>query len=146
VLPNFSVVFKWTTMVCAEFTAQVAQERALGLPVAPHMDNLTSLTAIAKLQGGFVSFVVAPFWNAVAAALPELGDAPVNMRRNVDLWKQVEEGKLTEAEVMAGAVDSVSAAIMAGHGHAPSAPGSPPRDGAASTGAAASTPAAGDGR
>jgi len=114
-------------MVCAEFTSQVAQERALGLPVAPHMDNLTSITAIAKLQGGFVSFVVAPFWNAVAAALPELGDAPVNMKRNLELWKQVEEGKLTEADAAAGAADIVSAATMAGHGHV-TAPHSPPRD------------------
>ena len=34
------------------------------MPVAPHLQNLDTELDIAKLQLGFLDFVVAPLWNA----------------------------------------------------------------------------------
>lgn len=50
VLPVFSVVEAWATRVCAEFSAQVDDERRLGLPFAPHMADLNTPLKVAKLQ------------------------------------------------------------------------------------------------
>jgi hypothetical protein len=72
ILPAFSTVYKWAAMVCDEFTQQVTREQAAGYPFAPHMVGLSTPQAVAKLQLGFVDYVVSPLWVAIATALPEL--------------------------------------------------------------------------
>lgn len=54
--------WKWGTLVQAEFTQQVAQERNLGLPVSGFMDGLTDRIKSSKSQIGFIDFVIAPFF------------------------------------------------------------------------------------
>jgi hypothetical protein len=87
-------------LVCQEFTNQVALERERGMPVTAHMDGLTSITAIAKLQCGFIDYVVAPLWNTVANLFPEVQCAGSNLTRNRVLWKNIQEGLLTPDEAM----------------------------------------------
>lgn len=101
VLPSFRAVHAWTSLVCAEFTAQVEAEKRAGLPFAPHMDGLTSELAVAKLQFGFVSYIVAPLWTAVATAFPELADARANLTRNQAHWKSIVDGATSAAAIIA---------------------------------------------
>jgi hypothetical protein len=81
-------------MVCEEFSAQVAREKAEGLPFAPHMDGLTSPQAVAKLQVGFVDYVVAPLWNALANIMPEFKELTGHMAANRGTWKAIADGSV----------------------------------------------------
>lgn len=92
VLPAFPTVYKWAIMVCDEFTQQVTREQAAGYPFAPHMVGLSTPQAIAKLQLGFVDYVVSPLWMAIATALPELADAGAHLSRNRAAWKAIVDG------------------------------------------------------
>jgi len=92
VLPDFDAVYQWSTLVCNEFQAQVNREKALGLPFAPHMDNLTTELAVAKLQGGFIDYVVAPLWNAMATGFPELACAAEALAANKARWRGIADG------------------------------------------------------
>lgn len=92
ILPSFPTVYKWALLVCEEFTQQVALERAAGYPFAPHMADLTTPQAIAKLQLGFVDYVVSPLWVAISTALPELADAGTFLSRNRAQWKAIVDG------------------------------------------------------
>jgi hypothetical protein len=94
VLPSFPVVYKWAAMVCEEFSHQVELERAGGYPFAAHMAGLDSPQAVAKLQLGFVDYVVSPLWTALAAALPELADASTHLARNRATWKAIADGAM----------------------------------------------------
>jgi hypothetical protein len=98
-LPTFAVVRDWAVLVCEEFSAQVEAERAEGLPVAPHMAGLNTLLSIAKLQVGFIDYVVAPLWTALGSFLPELGSAVECMARNRATWKAIADGSAMEMEV-----------------------------------------------
>lgn len=100
VLPAFESVHAWAALVCAEFSAQVALEKAAGLPFAPHMDGLTTDAAIAKLQVGFIDFVVSPLWTAIGTILPELSPLVANMGRNRATWKAIQEGTTTVGEAI----------------------------------------------
>ena len=92
VLPVFDTVYKWAVMVCDEFTQQVEMERASGFPFAPHMAGLTNPQAIAKLQLGFIDYVVSPLWMAIATALPEFEDASTYLASNRACWKAIVDG------------------------------------------------------
>lgn len=59
-------------LVSTEFRFQVRQERQLGLPVTAFMD-LADVRAVAKLNIGFVDFVVAPLFAAVHEVRREAG-------------------------------------------------------------------------
>ena len=125
VLPAFSAVQTWALKVCDEFMAQAATERAAGLPCAPHMEGLTSLPAIAKLQLGFIDYVCSPLWLALTSPeslMPELAEAAHNMARNRGAWKAISDGTAVAAAV--GAV---------------SGPGAPSSSVSSSTSAAASS-------
>lgn len=65
----------WGTRVIAEFRAQAAAERAVGLTPAPFMDNLQSPLHAARLQASFVSSIVLPLWQALGDLFPP---TPIN--------------------------------------------------------------------
>jgi hypothetical protein len=92
ILPSFAVTYKWAILVCEEFSQQVALERAGGFPFAAHMAGLDSPQAVAKLQLGFVDYVVSPLWTAISSALPELSDASMYLVRNRASWKAIADG------------------------------------------------------
>ena len=110
VLPDFGVVKSWADLVCAEFSAQVAREKAEGLPFAPHMDGLTNPVAVAKLQLGFIDYVVAPLWNSMGVIFPELKVASDNLASNRGKWKAIADGGEPAAGAGAGAAAATTAA------------------------------------
>lgn len=116
VLPAFSVVQKWAVMVCSEFTAQVQREKAAGLPFAPHMDGLATPLAIAKLQVGFIGYVVSPLWTSVAAGMTELAPCVENMTRNRAAWQAIVDGTAPPEHVAATVPPTV---VVAPVGEAP---------------------------
>lgn len=114
VLPHFAVVDKWADLVCAEFSAQVAAEKAQGLPFAPHMDGLTSRLAVAKLQIGFIDYVVSPLWNAVGTILPEFKVAVSNMATNRGKWKAIVDEETAKQQAAAAAAAAAAATPVPG--------------------------------
>mmetsp|Transcript_43533 Transcript_43533/g.100211 ORF Transcript_43533/g.100211 Transcript_43533/m.100211 type:complete len:1079 (-) Transcript_43533:96-3332(-) len=54
---------RFTTFLMEEFTAQVEQERALGLPVTAFMDGMDNQAMAARSQIGFLDFVVRPMFD-----------------------------------------------------------------------------------
>ena len=58
---------------CLDFLpSQARAEEAAGLPVAPFMQGLDSLATRAKLQHGFISFVLERWWRNVVRLFPAL--------------------------------------------------------------------------
>ena len=55
-----------------EFEAQAAAERALGLPVTVMLAH-GSRAALAKMEQGFLAFVVSPLYGSLASLCPALG-------------------------------------------------------------------------
>jgi 3'5'-cyclic nucleotide phosphodiesterase len=100
ILPAFRSVHAWAVMVCAEFSAQVSAEKSKGLPFLPHMDGLHTEVAVAKLQCGFIDYVVAPLWNALGTMLPEISEAKTSMARNRAHWKTIVDGTATPASIV----------------------------------------------
>ena len=83
--------------MCVEFRNQVARETAAGMPVAPHLQNLETDLDVAKLQLGFLDFVVAPLWNAAAMLFPAAKERIPQLEQNRAAW-QAEKDRLTAAE------------------------------------------------
>merc|ERR1711924_29038 len=88
-LPNFDTVKSWALKICEEFTAQQVKEEAAGLPFAPFMKGLDNEKAVAKLQVGFLDYVISPLWKAVAELLPKLDVAYKALRANRDKWEAI---------------------------------------------------------
>ena len=110
--------------VAAEFVAQVKKEKELGLPVTAFMDvrgakggsgrtpppnacacafwtPLTPTTAagLAKLNIGFIDFVVAPQWMAMAEIIPDLSARVAQLKLNRGIWQKIAD---TGVDVPAG--------------------------------------------
>lgn len=68
----FATAQAWEERVVAEFREQAGKEEALGLPVAPHMQNLGDTRTRAKNQVNFIDFVVSPLWTRIVDQLPGL--------------------------------------------------------------------------
>ena len=63
---------EWSRRIATEFRNQALREQELGLPVTPFMANLSTPLQVAKLQYGFMTFVVVPLWRAVGGVLKGL--------------------------------------------------------------------------
>jgi hypothetical protein len=55
-------LFQWSKAVNQEFSAQVAEEEALGLPVSEFMKGAEIPRIYYKNELGFNKFVVRPLW------------------------------------------------------------------------------------
>ena len=84
---------EWALLVADEFRSQVAKEKEHGLPVTKFMDFKGELSAenpnIAKLNIGFIDFVVAPLWQTLAEFLPSLKERVECMHSNKACWQVV---------------------------------------------------------
>lgn len=80
----WAVTEKWIDLLFEEFFKQGDQERDLGQPITYLMDRET--INIAKSQGGFIDFIIAPSWEVLTSMLPKL--APLNdmIKRNKETW------------------------------------------------------------
>ena len=63
---------EWSDRIVQEFSAQAQRESDEGLPVSGFMANLDTPMAIAKLQFGFIAFVVIPLWQSLGKVLKGL--------------------------------------------------------------------------
>ena len=89
---------KWAKRVGTEFAAQVDKEKAKNLPVSGFMDVRDDVS-LAKLQIGFVKFVVQPFYEKVAHLIPECRVAVDYCVSNIAEWSKVSSGTHTLKEV-----------------------------------------------
>ena len=89
--PKFEMTKMWCFRVCEEFSSQVVKEKELGLPVTAFMEGLNNEVDIAKLQVGFVNYVILPLWNAMVILLPKLTPSLDSCVQNVKLWQKIIE-------------------------------------------------------
>lgn len=87
----------WAYRVSLEFYNQAQAEQAAGLPFAPYMqyhpDNRLEL---AKLQIGFISFVVRPFWETLNDIFDgSLNDRMEQLEVNLEYWKNEKDASET---------------------------------------------------
>ena len=76
----------WTDRVLAEFYHQGGKEDAAGLPISPLFDKRSP--SVAKMQTGFMQFIVRPIFAAWTDFVPAL--RPITMphlEANQALWK-----------------------------------------------------------
>jgi hypothetical protein len=89
-LKAFDVARKWATLITAEFNAQVAKEKQLGLPVLSFMAACDERTFI-KNEIGFSSFFVLPMWRVITKLFPALGLASLQLENNIAEYKRLQE-------------------------------------------------------
>ena len=81
----------WARRVGQEFAEQVEKERAAKMDVSAFMD-VKGDVELAKLQVGFVSFLIKPFFEKVAFHIKEFEIALNTCKDNVDRWKLINDG------------------------------------------------------
>ncbi|XP_078319355.1 high affinity 3',5'-cyclic-AMP phosphodiesterase 7A-like isoform X3 [Crassostrea virginica] len=93
---EWSLSKQWSDRVCNEFFKQGDCERELQLPVTPMCNRLTTSTA--KIQAGFMEYVVNPLFFAWRQFLPsKLSDVMLdNVAQNLKYWR---EAISTESEI-----------------------------------------------
>jgi hypothetical protein len=79
------IYLAWTDRVLKEFFFQGDSEKAAQVPVSMFMDKDT--TNIAKMQIGFISFLVTPLYHALFAALPALAESAAWLALNKQFWE-----------------------------------------------------------
>ena len=78
--------FDWTDRVLAEFYNQGEKEGEAGLPVSPFFDK--SKPGVAKMQTGFINFIVKPIFAAWCDAVPQLREMTMpHIASNLEIWK-----------------------------------------------------------
>ena len=86
---SFHLCLQWSLLVRNEFTAQVAEEKQLGLPVTTFLDGLEDQRTYFKNEIGFVSVVVKPIWECICTWLsPSLDDLMTNLQTNVKMYQE----------------------------------------------------------
>ena len=84
----------WAEMVQTEFACQVSREKEHALPVSHFMDA-TSQNAKVKMELGFINFIVAPIWTALAQLLPEVAPCLENIDLNRSTWEAMSDDSFT---------------------------------------------------
>ena len=79
---------KWSLLVGEEFNAQVAKEKAMGLPFLPFMLS-DSEESKAKQETSFIEFIIEPMWKDVVEFLPEMSFALDYIDENKAKWKEI---------------------------------------------------------
>jgi uncharacterized membrane protein YgcG len=100
------VALEWEKRISAEFAMQAANERKLALPVAPFMENLDNFPHRAKLQVGFIEFVLSPWWINIARVFPTLKYCYSQLQENKAFYALLSKKGEQEAEAAAAATIS----------------------------------------
>jgi len=91
---------KWVDRVCEEFFAQGDAQKELGLPVSQMCDR--DVTEVPKMQMGFITFVIAPFFKELFRLFPAgLKPLAINLRTNYEFYAHKhasDHSELTEDE------------------------------------------------
>ena len=67
-----AVAYEFGRRVLKEFHSQSQQEKRDNLPVTAFMTNLDDVLVQAKVQLGFLNYVVEPLWNSLSCILPQI--------------------------------------------------------------------------
>ena len=67
-----AVAYEFGRRVLKEFHSQSLQEKRDNLPVTAFMTNLDDVLVQAKVQLGFLNYVVEPLWNSLSCILPQI--------------------------------------------------------------------------
>jgi len=94
VLKPFEVAKKWAVRVTDEFFLQGDMERANGMDVTPMCDRNTQGRVAS--QKGFVDFVIGPYYQQVAALLPELAPLFSRIKLNREAWNAYDDKMLMD--------------------------------------------------
>ncbi|GMH58501.1 hypothetical protein TrST_g1030 [Triparma strigata] len=104
--PSFEMTKNWCQRVCQEFSEQVELEKKAGIPVTSFMEGLNNEHSIAKLQVGFVNYVILPLWKAASLLLPKAERQCANCVANVKCWQRiVDSGGESPTKEVEGRVD-----------------------------------------
>ena len=87
----FHVYCKFADRIATEMGNQVQKEKELGLKVTASFDNITKEKQ-AKMEVGFIDFIVFPLFQELQAALPELSQLCDTIRENRNEWLKRSEG------------------------------------------------------
>jgi bacteriorhodopsin len=85
-----SVNHKWAGLLQKEFNGQVQREEKEGLPSLPFMKGADELS-LAKGEIGFISFVIAPWYEQLVACFPKLRHLKSRVESNLETWKRIAE-------------------------------------------------------
>jgi len=103
VLPT-ELYCQWAYRVVLEFHHQAEMEKKRGVPFQPFMEHHPDNTLeLAKLQCGFVSFVVQPFWNAMVGVLPHVQTRVDQLGVNLKYWQAIKAEEEEKAKKVAEA-------------------------------------------
>ncbi|XP_021356734.1 high affinity cAMP-specific 3',5'-cyclic phosphodiesterase 7A-like isoform X1 [Mizuhopecten yessoensis] len=98
---------KWSDHVCEEFFRQGDYEQRLHIPVTPMCDRKS--TTVAKIQAGFIEFVVNPLFQEWHRFLPtKLSESMLrNLKSNQAQWKEIikEESEKNKVEIQEDLVE-----------------------------------------
>eukprot|EP00747_Dinoflagellata_sp_TGD_P089602 gnl/TRDRNA2_/TRDRNA2_164387_c0_seq2.p1 gnl/TRDRNA2_/TRDRNA2_164387_c0~~gnl/TRDRNA2_/TRDRNA2_164387_c0_seq2.p1 ORF type:complete len:931 (-),score=165.28 gnl/TRDRNA2_/TRDRNA2_164387_c0_seq2:202-2994(-) len=84
---------RWGKLISDEFTLQVEEERALGLPVTAFMDGHGDPVTAAKSNIGFIDFVVQPYFCPMCALFKGFQEPKENVEGNREAWRKVVAAK-----------------------------------------------------
>merc|ERR1711998_237467 len=77
---------KWAELVMSEFTAQVADEEAIGLPITAMMEGLNDRGTACRSQLGFLDFVVTPLMSSIFEFFPGLQTPDEALKMSRAAW------------------------------------------------------------
>ncbi|EER07336.1 cyclic nucleotide phosphodiesterase, putative [Perkinsus marinus ATCC 50983] len=102
-LMPYDEYYEWSYRVVSEYYHQAEAERLEGLPFAPFMAHRPDdAVELAKLQVGFINFVVSPLWNTLDGILDGLHDRVEVMETNLQRMKEVEDREQGRRDSCAG--------------------------------------------
>jgi hypothetical protein len=102
------VFHQLSSLVCIEFFRQGEQERALGLPVSPNMNQQEA--NVSAINVGFIDFIVQPYFEALAVLYPKAKELVAVCTRNRDEW--INKASTTDAlDALGNNITSVNVAL-----------------------------------
>mmetsp|Transcript_15789 Transcript_15789/g.28859 ORF Transcript_15789/g.28859 Transcript_15789/m.28859 type:complete len:1653 (-) Transcript_15789:44-5002(-) len=90
---DYSVMSRWSQLVCQEFSAQHREEVELGLPITEFMKDLEKPTVYYKNEINFLTFVILPLWKCSEGWL---GSSILHCVENVEANIRIMQHKLQE--------------------------------------------------
>ena len=97
VVRKFDVALLFSERIHKEFRLQVAEERRLGLPVAPHMD-VQDNTSKVRMELTFMELISKPIWARLAEIAPGLQERMQQLDENISRMRRMCKGCEGEQE------------------------------------------------
>jgi len=95
----FTVAYQWAVRVNEEFSIQVREEEALGIPVTPYFRDLNKPHVMAKQEIAFISFMIKPLWENLDKFFGGAMNVAVkNIDNNIREWKILLDSALKQIE------------------------------------------------